>query len=80
MQNLDIQLLSEWNPTHTWDLQPGDMLYVPPNCGHEGVAVDAGKHCLVLVLTLLRTATCAHLHCNAFLASSASTSRPVRAA
>ena len=31
----------EFNPTHDWVLQPGDMLYLPPGVPHHGVAVDA---------------------------------------
>lgn len=38
-----MRILSRWKPDNTWTLAPGDMLYVPPHCGHEGVAVDAGQ-------------------------------------
>ncbi len=36
----EIKLLREFNPTHDWVLNPGDMLYLPPNVPHHGVAVN----------------------------------------
>jgi 50S ribosomal protein L16 3-hydroxylase len=36
----EIKLLREFRPTHDWVLDPGDMLYLPPNVPHHGVAVD----------------------------------------
>lgn len=38
--DVELKLLSEFNPTHDWILQPGDMLYLPPGVPHHGVAVD----------------------------------------
>jgi hypothetical protein len=38
-----VRVLSSWRPDLSWTLQPGDMLYVPPHCGHEGVALSAGQ-------------------------------------
>ena len=37
---LDVQILTEFLPDHTWDLQPGDMLYLPPHFAHHGVAMN----------------------------------------
>ncbi|MEO6154385.1 MAG: cupin domain-containing protein [Thermomonas sp.] len=37
----ELKLLRDFNPTHDWVLQPGDMLYLPPGVPHHGVAVDA---------------------------------------
>ena len=34
-----LKILAEFKPTHTWVLEPGDMLYLPPHYAHEGVAV-----------------------------------------
>ncbi|MDQ3160270.1 MAG: cupin domain-containing protein, partial [Pseudomonadota bacterium] len=39
--DVELKLLREFNPTHNWVLQPGDMLYLPPGVPHHGVAVDA---------------------------------------
>jgi len=36
----EIRLLREFNPTHDWVLEPGDMLYLPPDVPHHGVAED----------------------------------------
>ncbi len=38
--DVELKLLREFNPTHDWVLQPGDMLYLPPGMPHHGVAVD----------------------------------------
>ena len=39
--DVELKLLREFNPTHDWVLQQGDMLYLPPGVPHHGVAVDA---------------------------------------
>ena len=36
-----VKLLRTFHPTHDWVLGPGDMLYLPPNVPHHGVAEDA---------------------------------------
>jgi len=36
--DVELKLLREFNPTHDWVLEPGDMLYLPPNVPHHGVA------------------------------------------
>lgn len=33
-----VRILSDWQPEHSWVLEPGDMLYLPPCVGHNGVA------------------------------------------
>ncbi|HLL19670.1 MAG TPA: cupin domain-containing protein [Rubrivivax sp.] len=33
-----LKLLREFEPTHDWLLEPGDMLYLPPGWGHDGAA------------------------------------------
>ena len=38
-EDAELKLLREFNPTHTWTLDPGDMLYLPPGVPHDGVAV-----------------------------------------
>jgi 50S ribosomal protein L16 3-hydroxylase len=34
-----LKLLSHFEPSDSWDLAPGDMLYLPPSIAHDGVAV-----------------------------------------
>jgi 50S ribosomal protein L16 3-hydroxylase len=35
-----LKILARFRPTDKWVLDPGDMLYLPPDHAHEGVAVD----------------------------------------
>ena len=37
--DVPLKMLAEFAPSHDWLLGPGDMLYVPPGWGHDGVAV-----------------------------------------
>jgi 50S ribosomal protein L16 3-hydroxylase len=37
----DVRVLARFEPVQEWTLEAGDMLYLPPNVGHWGVAVDA---------------------------------------
>ena len=39
-EDAELKLLREFNPTHDWVLEPGDMLYLPPGVPHHGVALD----------------------------------------
>jgi 50S ribosomal protein L16 3-hydroxylase len=39
IEGAPIKLLRHFTPTHEYLLEPGDMLYLPPQWGHEGVAV-----------------------------------------
>jgi 50S ribosomal protein L16 3-hydroxylase len=39
-----LKLLREFEPTQEWLLEPGDMLYLPPRWGHDGVA--EGSDCM----------------------------------
>lgn len=40
VDGLDVQILTQFTPDQTWDLQPGDMLYLPPHFAHHGVAMN----------------------------------------
>jgi 50S ribosomal protein L16 3-hydroxylase len=40
----DLRLLANFEPTDEWVLDPGDILYVPPRFGHNGIAV--GDDCM----------------------------------
>jgi len=35
-----LRLLANFNATDTWDLEPGDVLYLPPGVPHHGVAIS----------------------------------------
>jgi len=37
-QDVELKQLVHFEPTHEWLLDPGDMLYLPPNVPHDGVA------------------------------------------
>lgn len=32
-----VMIIPDWQPEHVWVLEPGDMLYVPPQVGHSGI-------------------------------------------
>lgn len=36
---LPLKILAHFQPEQEWVLEPGDMLYLPPRWGHDGVAV-----------------------------------------
>jgi 50S ribosomal protein L16 3-hydroxylase len=38
---LPLRILQDWQPTETFEVEPGDLLYLPPGWGHDGVAIDA---------------------------------------
>jgi len=44
--NLPIRLLKKFKATHTWILNPGDMLYLPPRFPHHGIA--RGDDCITM--------------------------------
>ncbi|CAM3759405.1 cupin domain-containing protein [Polynucleobacter arcticus] len=39
--NLPLKILQQFKAEQEWDLEPGDMLYLPPHVAHEGIALDA---------------------------------------
>ncbi|MBE1161214.1 cupin domain-containing protein [Dyella acidiphila] len=36
--DVELKQLKQFEPTHEWLLEPGDMLYLPPGVPHDGVA------------------------------------------
>lgn len=38
--NMPLKILKKFKYTQEWVLEPGDMLYLPPNYAHHGVALD----------------------------------------
>lgn len=43
IERAPLKLLRRFRAESEWRLGPGDMLYLPPRCAHDGVAID---HCL----------------------------------
>jgi 50S ribosomal protein L16 3-hydroxylase len=41
VEGVPLKLLEHFVPTDEAVLEPGDMLYLPPSCAHEGVAIGA---------------------------------------
>jgi len=39
---LDLRILPDFEPEQEWVLEPGDMLYLPPNVAHWGIAEGDG--------------------------------------
>ena len=44
---LPVRILSSFQPTQEWLLEPGDMLYLPPLWGHDGVAEGECMTCSI---------------------------------
>ena len=42
LDNCPLNVLQSFTAEQEWVLEPGDMLYLPPNVAHHGVALDAG--------------------------------------
>lgn len=40
--NLPMKILQDFRVEQEWDLEPGDMLYLPPHVAHDGISLDAG--------------------------------------
>ena len=40
VENAPLKILRNFRPTREWNLSPGDMLYLPPNCAHDGIALE----------------------------------------
>ena len=38
VDGLPLKILQHFEPEHDWVLEPGDMLYLPPAWGHDGIA------------------------------------------
>ena len=47
VEGLPVRILERFEPTEEWVLGPGDMLYVPPRWGHDGVAEDECMTCSI---------------------------------
>lgn len=40
LPNQPVRILKHWQPEQSWDLEPGDMIYIPPRVGHNGVSLS----------------------------------------
>ena len=40
IEGAPLRILKEFNVEQEWVLEAGDMLYLPPQCGHNGIAED----------------------------------------
>lgn len=38
--DIDLRIMREFNSEQEWVLEPGDLLYLPPNIAHYGIALD----------------------------------------
>jgi 50S ribosomal protein L16 3-hydroxylase len=39
IDGLPIRILKDFRPVHDWIVEPGDLLYLPPEWAHDGIAV-----------------------------------------
>ncbi|MBL8327258.1 MAG: cupin domain-containing protein [Rubrivivax sp.] len=47
VEGLPVRILQRFEPVQEWLLEPGDMLYLPPRWGHDGVAVGECMTCSI---------------------------------
>ncbi len=40
VENAPLKILRNFRASQEWELAPGDMLYLPPQCAHDGVALE----------------------------------------
>jgi 50S ribosomal protein L16 3-hydroxylase len=40
LENTELSILKNFTPDQQWILNPGDMLYLPPDVAHHGIALD----------------------------------------
>lgn len=40
--SLPLKILQRFKAEQVWELEPGDMLYLPPHVAHDGIALDSG--------------------------------------
>jgi 50S ribosomal protein L16 3-hydroxylase len=47
VEGLPVKILRRFEPEQDWVLEPGDMLYLPPMWGHDGIAIGECMTCSV---------------------------------
>jgi 50S ribosomal protein L16 3-hydroxylase len=45
--DLELRILAQFEPEQEWVLEPGDMLYLPPGWGHDGIAEGPCMTCSI---------------------------------
>ena len=40
LDDAPLRILKDFRAEQEWELEPGDMLYLPPHCAHNGIAED----------------------------------------
>jgi len=47
LADIDLKILQDFKPEQDWILEPGDILYLPPNIAHHGIALNNCMTCSV---------------------------------
>ena len=47
LDNTDLKILAEFEAEEEWIVEPGDLLYLPPNIAHHGVALEPCMTCSI---------------------------------
>ena len=47
LPDADLRIIEEFNYDQEWDLEPGDMLYLPPGTAHHGIALGECMTCSI---------------------------------
>ena len=47
VEGAPLRILRRFRPAREWIVQPGDLIYLPPRCAHDGVALDPCITCSV---------------------------------
>ena len=47
LNGTDLRIIANFNSDQEWDLNPGDMLYLPPGVAHHGIALDECMTCSI---------------------------------
>jgi len=40
LEGVDLRIMNTFEPEQVYDVEPGDILYIPPNIAHHGVSLD----------------------------------------
>jgi 50S ribosomal protein L16 3-hydroxylase len=47
VEGLPLRILRDFHPEQEWVLDPGDLLYLPPRWGHDGIAIGECMTCSI---------------------------------
>lgn len=66
LEDVDLRILKNFTAEQEWLCKPGDMLYLPPNVAHHGVAVEHNDNCMTASVGFrapsLKTITSDYIH------------------